>query len=208
MIERQEFHGARRLLREAMNEDQIPSERREVFLDLIASTFAGEIGILAANAVRALEDGQEAEAVALFQRAEQVLSSVPEGTIGSQRRDEINRRFWWGYTKLGIRRLEDGRIDAAIDPLLRAIKISGVDPDRQQETRGALTEACRDLLESRTRAIQELIAQGRTADAQLEGDRLRVILEDGIRNGISPKDLGGGFEQFRELMLRLGLPVA
>jgi tetratricopeptide (TPR) repeat protein len=207
MIERQEFHGARRLLREALSEEQIPVERREVFLDLIASTFAGEIGILAADAVRALEAGQENEAVVLFQRAEKVLSSVPEDAISSERRYEINRRFWWGYTKLGIRRLQNGRADAAVDPLLRAVKIPGIDPDRQQQTRQALVDACHDLLEHRTQAMQDLISQGRTADAQLEGDRLRGILEDGIRYGIQPEEFGSEFDRFKDLMLRLGLPV-
>jgi len=207
MMERQELHGARRLLREALTEEQIPTERREVFLDLIASTFAGEIGILAADAVRALEAGQEHEAVVLFQRAEKVLSSVPDDAISAGRRDEINRRFWWGYTKLGIRRLQNGHADAAIDPLLRAVKIPGIDADRQQQTREALIDACRDLLEHRNQTMRDLISQGRTADAQLEGDRLRGILEDGIRYGIRPEEFGSGFDHFKDLMLRLGLPV-
>lgn len=208
MIERHEFHGARRLLRDALAEEHIPAERREVFMDLIASTFAGEIAILAADAVQALEAGREAEAVSLFQRAEKVLSSVPEDAISAQRRDEINRRFWWGYTKLGIRRLQDGRADAAVDPLLRAIKIPGIDPDRHQETHEALVDASRALLESRMPALQDLVSQGRTADAQLEGDRLREILEDGIDHGIRPEEFGGELDRFRDLMLRLGLPVA
>src|SRR5437899_2424843 len=135
LIQRQEFPGARRVIREALAEDGFPEERREAFGDLLAATFSGEIGQLTAHAIRVMQDEHEREALASLERAEALLASVPTETLTPKRREEVNRRLWWGYTKLGARRVASGAYEDAVEPLFHALRLGDANPEQQDEAR-------------------------------------------------------------------------
>src|SRR5205809_8023332 len=66
---------------------------------------------------------------------------MPDEALPPKRREEVDQRLWWGYTRLGVRRLEAGDYEDAVDPLVRALRLPDVSPDRQSETRAALVRA-------------------------------------------------------------------
>ncbi|PYM09349.1 MAG: hypothetical protein DMD82_00465 [Candidatus Rokuibacteriota bacterium] len=189
LIQRQEFHGARRLIREALAEEDFPEDRREVFKDLLATTFSGEIGHLTAHAIRVMQDEHEREASTSLRRAESLLSSIPSEALTPKRREEVNRRLWWGYTKLGVRRVESGAYEDALEPLFHALQFGEVDPERQRETRTALVRALEGVTEARVESIDQLLKSGKRDAAVQEGDRLRKLLREGMEVGLSEHEL-------------------
>src|SRR5207302_812680 len=76
-----------------------------------------------------------------LRRAEELLETIPDEALPPKRREEVDQRLWWGYTRLSVRRLEAGDYEDAVDPLVRALKLPDVSPDRQSETRAALVRA-------------------------------------------------------------------
>ena len=189
LIQRQEFHGARRLIREALAEEDFPEDRREVFKDLLATTFSGEIGHLTAHAIRVMQDEHEREASTSLRRAESLLSSIPSEALTPKRREEVNRRLWWGYTRLGVRRVESGAYEDALEPLFHALQFGEVDPERQRETRTALVRALEGVTEARVESIDQLLKSGKRDAAVQEGDRLRKLLREGMEVGLSEHEL-------------------
>ena len=200
LIQRQEFHGARRLLREALAEEDFPEDRREVFKDLLATTFSGEIGQLTAHAIRIMQDEHQREASTSLQRAEALLSSIPHEALTPKRREEVNRRLSWGYTKLGVRRVESGEYEDALEPLFHAFKFGEVGPERQQETRAALVRALEGVTEARVEWIDQLLKSGKRDAAVQEGDRLRKLLRDGMEVGLSKHELTSALTRTRRVL--------
>jgi tetratricopeptide (TPR) repeat protein len=200
LIQRQEFHGARRLIREALGEEGFPDDRREVFKDLLATTFSGEIGQLTAHAIRTMQDEHEREALSALQKAEALLSSIPEEALTPKRREEVSRRLWWGYTKLGVRRVESGEYEDAIEPLLHALKFGEIDAERQQETRAALVRALEGVTEARAESIDQLLKTGKREAAIEEGDRLRQLLRQSMEVGLSKSDLASALTRTRRVL--------
>jgi tetratricopeptide (TPR) repeat protein len=120
LLRRQEFGEARRLLREALEDPEIPPARVAPFEELLSATFAGEIGALTARAIRNMQGARESEALTALHRAEELLSTMPDEALPKKRREELDQRLLWGYTQLGVRRVEAGDHEAALDPLVRA----------------------------------------------------------------------------------------
>ncbi len=202
LIQRQDFHGARRLIREALAEEDFPEDRREVFRDLLATTFSGEIGQLTAHAIRTMQDEHEHEREALtsLQRAEGLLSSIPDEALTPKRREEVSRRLWWGYTKLGVRRVESGEYEDALEPLFHALRFGDVGADRQQETRTALVRAVDGVTEARAESIDQLLKTGKRDAALEEGDRLRKLLRDSLEVGLSKQELTSALMRSRRVL--------
>ena len=71
-----------------------------------------------------------------------------------KRREEVDQRLWWGYTKLGMRRVESGEYEDALDPLIHALRYGEIGPDRQAETRSALARALEGVADVRALAIR------------------------------------------------------
>lgn len=200
LIQRQEFHRARRLLHDALAEEDFPGDRRENFNELLSATFAGELGQLTASAIRALEDEREGEALAFLQRAEGILGSVPPEALPGKRREEVNRRLWWGYTKLGMQRMEAGQPEEAIEPLFHALEIEEIIPERQQETRVAIVRALIGVVDARTQAIRELVKDGNRSAAVEEGERLKTLLRQSLERGLSQQELSPAFSRARRAL--------
>src|SRR6266850_236158 len=121
LAQRQEFRTARRLLREALADPSFPAGRAETFTELFSGTFSGEIGQLTAQAIRSMQDARESDALASLQRAETLLDTLNAETLPPSRREEVDRRLWWGYNKLGNRRVEAGQHEEALEPLFHAL---------------------------------------------------------------------------------------
>ena len=197
LIERQEFHRARRLIGDALADREFPVDPREKFGKLLASTFTGEIGQLTASAIRALEDERGREALTFLQRAEEVLSCVPVDGLSSKRREEANRRLWWGYTKLGMRRVEAKEYEDAVEPLFHALKMAEASPERQQETREAIVRAFVGVAEARAAAITQLLRDRKRSAAREGGERLRALMREGLERGLTQQELSPAFAKAR-----------
>jgi tetratricopeptide (TPR) repeat protein len=200
LIQRQEFPNARRLVREALADEDVPDDRRDGFHDLLATTFSGEIGQLTAHAIRVMQSEHEREALAALQRAEALLGSIPDETLTPKRRLEVNRRLWWGYTKLGVRRVESGQFEDALEPLFHALKIGDAQTDGQQETRTALVRALESVTETRAESIDQLLQQGQRDAAIEESVRLRRLLREGLEVGLSRTDLTQALTKTRRVL--------
>src|SRR5206468_10201241 len=87
---------------------RVPTARAETFRELFSGTFSGEIGQLTAQAIRSMQEARETEALGALERAERLLESVHDEALPPKRREEVDRRLWWSYNKLGLRRVEAG----------------------------------------------------------------------------------------------------
>ena len=207
LVQRQEFHAARRLLHEALEDPRVPSARAETFRELFSGTFGGEIGQLTAQAIRSMQEARETEALAALERAERLLESVHEEALPPKRREEVDRRLWWGYDRLGRRRVEAGAFEEAIEPLLRALRLAGAAPDRQSDTRAALVQAFEGWTESRALAIREVAESGDREAAMVGSDKLWTRLRAALEEGLSERDLAGAFARARRLFEEIGRSV-
>ncbi len=185
LVQRPEFDRARQQILEALADEALPAERREAFKDLLSSAYAGEIEQLTAHAIRALQDGQEQDAMISLGRTTALLSSISEDALAHERREEAYRRLWWAYTKLGLRREEAGEFEAALEPLFHALKIDLGDPERQAETRQALVRALEAITDSRTGVIDQLLKSSKREAALAEGERLLTLIREGMGLGLS-----------------------
>lgn len=205
LLQRQEFEEARRLLREALDDPELPAARAGEFQELLSGTFGGEIGQLTAQAIRSMQEERESEALASLQRAEELLAAIPDEALPPKRREEVNQRLWWGYTRLGIRRVESGDYEAAIEPLVRALRFVDINPDRQAETRAALVRALEGVADVRTLSIRQLADAGNRDEAVLRTEALRELLRRCLELGVSQEDLSVPFARTRRLVEELGM---
>src|SRR5687767_5591713 len=160
LVQRQDFRAARRHLRDALDDPAFPAQRAERFRELLSGTFSGEIGQLTAQAIRSMQDARESEALGSLDRAETLLGTIAAEALPPKRREEVDQRLWWGYNKLGVRRLNAGAFDDALEPLLHATRFHGVGPDRQAETRAALARALAGVVDVRGLTIRQLADEG------------------------------------------------
>jgi tetratricopeptide (TPR) repeat protein len=140
LLQQQDFRAARRLLRQALGDPHFPAARVEAFREMCTGTFGGEIGQLTAQAIRRVQDGRDADALGALQRAQTLLATLSDEALSARRREEVERRLWWVYSRLGERRLDDGDFEAALDPLVHALACD-VGAERHEETRSLLERA-------------------------------------------------------------------
>ena len=193
LIQRQQYPAARRLLGEALDDPRCPDARVETFRELFSGTFGGEIGQLTAQAIRSMQDARETEALGALERAEELLETVHDEALPPKRREEVDRRLWWGYKKLGRRRAQAGEYEAAADALSHALRFAGVGTDRQAETRGALVRALEGLVEQRVLVVRELAEAGDREAALVEIDALWTRLRRAVGDGLAEGDLAVAF---------------
>jgi hypothetical protein len=112
----------------------------DAFRELLTTTFGGEIGQLTAQAIRCVQDAREADALRAIGRVETLMATLSDEALSPKRREEIERRLWWVYSKLGERRLEAGQHEAALEPLVHALGYD-VGAEQHDETRALLERA-------------------------------------------------------------------
>ena len=205
LLQRLEFETARRLLREALDDPKLPSERVADFQNLLSGTFGGEIGQLTAQAIRSMQEERESEALAALQRAEELLATTADEALPLKRREEVDQRLWWGYTRLGVRRVEAGQYEEAIDPLVHAFRFATISPDRQAETRATLARALEGVADVRALAIRQLNDDGNRDEAVLKTQALRELLRSCMERGLSEDELSAAFATTERLVRELGM---
>jgi tetratricopeptide (TPR) repeat protein len=112
----------------------------DAFRELFTGTFSGEVGQLTAQAIRSVQEAREADACLAVQRAEALLATLSDEALSAKRREEVDRRLWWVYSRLGERHLNSGDFEAALEPLVRALGYD-VGAERLDQTRLLLERA-------------------------------------------------------------------
>src|SRR5207247_3630656 len=121
LVQRKSFAEARRLLDEVVGDPECPPARQRVFRMLWGSVLGGEVRGATARAVRHIQSGREDDAVTALSRAGSVMAQIAVDAVSPKRRQELERRLWWGYMKLGVARLEAGAREDAVGPLFEAL---------------------------------------------------------------------------------------
>jgi tetratricopeptide (TPR) repeat protein len=200
LVQRQQFRSARALLREALDDPRLPSARAATFRELFSGTYGGEIGQLTAQAIRAMQAARETEALAALERAEDLLESIHDEALPPERREEVDRRLWWGYKKLGRRRAQAGEYEGAVDALAHALRFAGMGTDRQADTRAALVRALEGVAERRVLHIRELAETGDREAALVQTDKLWSRLRGGLAAGLAEADLAVAFAKAQRVV--------
>src|SRR6266850_399798 len=203
LAQRQEFRTARRLLREALADPRFPAARAETFKELFSGTFSGEIGQLTAQAIRSMQEARESDALASLQRAETLLDTLNAEALPPSRREEVDRRLWWGYNKLGTRRVEAGQHEEALEPLFHALGYE-VGPARRQETVALLVRALAGVTDARALTVRELADTGDREAALVQCDKLWVHLRSATEMGLAQAELSTVFGKVQRLFENLG----
>ena len=205
LLQRQEFNGARLLLREALEDPALPPARAEGFRTMFAGTFGGEVGQLTAKAIRSLQEAREPDALESLQRAEDLLATIPAEALPAKRREEVDQRLWWAYTELGKRRVAAGDAEKALGPLRHALGFDSIGPDRQAETRTTLVQALEGVSAVRAVLIRRLAEGGQRAAAIARAEDLRALLQSYTELGLTEDELATSTAQTHRLCAELGL---
>jgi hypothetical protein len=165
-----------------------PSVRGWSAAGVSAGASGADVGQLTLFAVRAVQEGREDDALHALERAERLASSM-RGEEADERREELERRLWWGYIRLGLRRLEAGAFETALEPFFRALRLGRGDDDRLGETRGALLRAL-DGIAATTLPALEALRETDAAAAERETAGLARTLQAWTTHGLTEEDLG------------------
>jgi hypothetical protein len=202
VVSGEEDQEARELVLETLTDHAMPMAWRERLREQLTTVSSAEIGQLTAQAIRSLQEGNDFDALDALERAERLSAGLPSGAVTEDRREEFERRLWWGYTKVGLRRIETGTFESALEPLFRALQLGGIDEDRLAETRGALSRALEGVVDDCALRIQKLGSrQIRAARAEIE--KLAALLQSATERGVRIDDLGDAFAKLTHLEQRL-----
>jgi len=193
-----EDQDARELVLDTLTDHAMPAAWREGLREQLTSVSSAEIGQLTAQAIRSVQQGKDIDALDALDRAQRLSESLPEGAVSEDRREEFERRLWWGYTKVGLRRIETGSFESALEPLFRALRFGGIDEERLSETRGALARALESVVDTTSRTIQNVgVADIRGAQAEIE--KLTALLQSAAEHGLTPDELGDAVAKLTQL---------
>jgi hypothetical protein len=198
LVQRHDYRAARRLLREALADPSFPASHGDTFRGLFSGTFSGEIGQLTAQAIRSVQDAREADALAALRRAEGLLAALNDEALPPKRREEVDRRLWWGYRTLGERRLAAGECEAALEPLFQALGYQ-VGPEPHEETRALLLRALDGVADARALGIREAADAGDREAAVVQCDKLWALLRSANEMGLSLTELAGVYGKVQRL---------
>jgi hypothetical protein len=189
---------ARTLVAQTLADQAMPAAWRERLCEQLTAASSAEIGQLTAQAIRSVQDGKDGEALETLERAERLAAALPDGAVTHERREEFERRLWWGYTKVGLRRCEVRDFDGAVEPLFHALQLGGIDPDRAGETRAALVRALEGAVDTRWAAIEQFgVTDGSALRSELE--KLSAALHSATQRGLTQEDLAGVFAKVAHL---------
>jgi hypothetical protein len=194
---------ARRLLEEALGDPACPEASRETLRDALRAVRAREVGRQTADALRRVEGGDEAEAMAALAEADAALAALPADGVSLRRRQELGRRVRQGYTALGARAVDRGRWDDALEPLLRALVHETVGLERDGETREQLARAVGGLVEARSAMVARLLEQGDRDGARAVCEALRALLQAATGRGLEHEAVAAALARTAALLDRV-----
>jgi tetratricopeptide (TPR) repeat protein len=204
LVQRQDFGEARRILDQVLGDPDCPSERQGTLRRLLATTLSGEAGQATAEALVHLQRGQDAAAAETLARAEAVIAAMGPDALPAQRRQELERRLWSAYVKLGIKRVEAGAQEAAMGPLFRALALTTIGSERPEVARAMLGRALGEIVNARSAEIGRLIDAGDLGAASAESDKLWSLLRATVDQGLPEDDALEAFDKVLGLYRRLG----
>jgi tetratricopeptide (TPR) repeat protein len=204
LVQRKDLAEARRRLDDIMKDPECPPERQRAFRALWGVAMGREIGHATAEAIRHMQSGREDEAVAALALAESVMAQLSADALPVKRRQELERRLWWGYMKLGVNRVEAGAQEAALSPLFQALAFEDIGAERQEETRATLVRALEEIVDARGVDIGALIDAGDSAAAAIQGDKLWSLLRGAVDQGLPQDHLSDAFAKVSALFHRIG----
>jgi tetratricopeptide (TPR) repeat protein len=203
LIRRKAFDEVRRRLEEVSADPECPPGRQRAFRTLRVRALAGEAVAATTDAMRHLGHGRPEDSMAALARAESVLTEV-SGALTAKRRQELTRKLWLGYMKLGIDRLEAGEGEAALGPLCRALRLDASGDARLTETRATLVRTLERVVETRSVEIGALIEAGDAALAAVQGEKLWSLLRGAVDQGLPQDRLTDTFATVEGLFHRIG----
>jgi hypothetical protein len=203
LIERGDFAGARTILDEVMGDPELPPDHQRAFQRMLGRTMGGEAELAMAEALSHVKEGRADEALTALVRAQDLVAAIPQAALAGRRRQELERRLWSGYMKVGVHHAETGAHDHALAPLLRALSLANGDGERAGEVRLMLLRTVGAIVDARSTEIGRLIGAGETSLALLQTEKLWSLLRSAADQGLPQDDLTDASHQVLALFDRL-----
>lgn len=194
-----EFAEARRRLAEALDDQDLPLELREVFSRLRADVAGAEVGQLTATALREAQRGSTQDVLSLLGQVEESLRAAGDA-LTDDRRDEATRRLWLTCTRLAAHRLGANDAAEALDWLFRSMPYAGGEPERLTVSSATTARALDVLVEQCAGGIQTAIAAGQHHAARAEAERCDALVRRAADAGVPEEMLDGVAAKVRELL--------
>lgn len=198
LLRRRQFAEARSLVRQALESEDLPANRRGPLAELAAQGVVRQIGRLVATA-RATE-APEADALDALERAREVLAATSAESISPGRWHAANRRVWNGYTRLARRQIEGFDLEAAVRPLLRALQLRDLDLGLERKTRELLARTIERIADGAGETIGRLLKAGDRDAAMQRWQDVRGLIQKGRDQGLSHEELAQAFSRARQML--------
>jgi hypothetical protein len=198
LIQRRQFAHARRLVREALDSEDLPAIRRAPLVALAAQGVVRQIGRLVATA-RGTET-PEPDALDALERAREILVATSVESIAPRRWHAANRRIWNGYMRLARRQIEGFELEEAVRPLLRALLIRDLDLGLERKTRELLARTIERIADRAGESIGRLLKAGDRDAAMQRWQDVRGLIQKARDQGMSHEELAQAFSRARQML--------
>jgi tetratricopeptide (TPR) repeat protein len=198
LLQRRQFAHARRLVREALDSEDLPATRRAPLLALAAQGVVRQIGRLVATA-RGRET-PEPDALDALERAREILVATSVESIAPRRWHAANRRIWNGYMRLARRQIEGFELEDAVRPLLRALLIRDLDLGLERRTRELLARTIERIADRAGESIGRLLKAGDREAAMQRWQDVRGLIQKARDQGLSHEELAQAFSRARQML--------
>jgi len=198
LLQRRQFARARRLVREALDSEDLPAVRRAPLVALAAQGVMRQIGRLVATA-RGTET-PEPDALDALERAREILVATSVESIAPRRWHAANRRIWNGYMRLARRQIEGFELEEAVRPLLRALLIRDLDLGLERRTRELLARTIERIADRAGESIGRLLKAGDREAAMQRWQDVRGLIQKARDQGMSHEELAQAFSRARQML--------
>lgn len=201
LMRRRQFARARELVRQALDSEDLPEARRAPLAELAALSIVRQIGRLVATA-RGTET-PEADALDALDRGREILAATSVEALTTGRWYAANRRIWGGYMRLGRRDIVGFELEAALQPLFRALHLRDLDLGLERRTRELLARTVERISDGAGETIDRLLDAGDRDAAVQRWQDLRGIIQKARDQGLSHEELAQAFGRARQILERI-----